>query len=150
MSSVPEWIEKWEPKQSAVEPPRIPKEELLETLKTAPKSVTVVDLRNELERAYITKAVHIPATKIHGPEDVQEKLVAPVLEKYPETEKIIIHCNSSAKRASFVGGWAKEKIDADAANGAPKVDVEILHEGIVGWLSGDESFKSETTYVNKL
>lgn len=142
LTPVPVWLEKWQTQQLATEPRRVPKTELLTTLKKSPKSVTVVDIRNELEKGFITQAVHIPATIINGPEDVNEKLVTPVLEKYPETSKIVLYCNLSAKRTTYVGGWAKDYVD----NHGPKnVDVEILHGGIVDWLTGDELFLSETT-----
>ncbi|KAM9919572.1 hypothetical protein OXX59_007845 [Metschnikowia pulcherrima] len=141
---VPEWLEKWQDEQSSTEPPRLPKEELLSKLKTTPKSVTVVDIRNEQEKGYITSAMHIPATIINGPNDIQEKFIRPILEQNPKTEEIVIHCNSSAKRASYIGGWAKDHIDQ---YGPSNVSVEILHEGIVGWLAGDDANRSETTIV---
>lgn len=145
MSSVPEWLEKWKFAQAEKEPPRAPKEQVLEQLETSPDSLTVVDLRNDRERGYITKAIHIPATTIDGPADVKAKIVDPVLEQKPETKTIAIHCNSSAQRASYVAGWVDEYFNKNHSD----LKVEILHEGIVGWLAGGPKFDSETTWVKE-
>lgn len=145
MIPVPEWLATYEAQQLQTEPVRISKESLLESLKTQPDSVTIVDLRNEQERGSITQAVHIPATVVGGPSEIKEKFIEPILGAKPTTERIVIHCNLSGKRASFIGGWAQDYVEA---NGPSNVKVEILHEGIVGWLNGDQQFKEETTTEN--
>lgn len=142
--SVPEWLKKWESAQSATVSKRIPKEEIFKSLKTSPESVTVVDIRTERERGYITQALHIPATDIDGPSDIKSKVVDVVLKERPATKKITIHCNSSALRASYVAGW----LDDYLAQNPQGVEVDILHEGIVGWLSAPE-LESETTWVKQ-
>ncbi|OBA23120.1 hypothetical protein METBIDRAFT_9426 [Metschnikowia bicuspidata var. bicuspidata NRRL YB-4993] len=144
LPSVPDWLAKWGSEQLETKPHRMSKDELLAILKSAPETVTVVDLRNDRERGYITKAVHIPATVIEGPTDIQNKLVGPVLAQFPQTKKIVVHCNLSAKRAGLIGAWGKDHV---AANGPQDVDVQILHEGIVGWLAAGDDFKDETTLV---
>lgn len=141
--SVPEWLKKWEiaePKTASV---RVPREETLTALEDSPDSITVVDLRNDRERGYITKAVHIPATTIDGPEDVKAKVIDEILAVKPQTKTIVIHCNSSGKRAGYVAGWLDDYLKKNPQD----LKVEILHEGIVGWLAGGEKFEGETTWV---
>lgn len=141
--SVPEWLKKWETAESTTISERVPKEKVFESLQTSPDSITVVDLRNEQERGYITKAVHIPATDINGPDDIKAKVLDPILRGKPQTKQITIHCNSSAKRASYVAGWLDDYLKEHPQG----VKVDILHEGIVGWLGKGSEFESETTWV---
>lgn len=143
--SVPEWLKKWEFAESATVSERAPKEAVLELLEKDPNSITVVDLRNDRERGYITKAVHIPATTIQGPEDIKSKVVDPILKEKPDTKVIAIHCNSSGRRASFVGGWLDDYVKKNPSG----LKVEILHEGIVGWLAGGPEYELETTWVKE-
>lgn len=144
--SVPEWLNKWENAQSQTEAARVPKEEILTALEETPDSITVVDLRNDRERGYITKAVHIPATSINGPDDVKEKVIDKILAVKPETKTIAIHCNSSRQRAGYVGGWLDDYLKKNHQN----LNVEILNEGIVGWFAGGDKFEGETTWVDNL
>lgn len=120
------------------------KGDLLQSLKTQPKDVAIVDLRNEQEKGFITQSVHIPATVVDGPQDIKELFLDPVLEKFPDAKTVVIHCNLSGRRATLIGGWAKDHL---ANYGPHDVKVEILHEGIVGWLNEDPDYKSETTFV---
>jgi len=143
--SVPEWLKKWEIAEPETVSVRTPKEEVLSALENSPDTITVVDLRNDRERGYITKAVHIPATTIHGPEEIKSKVIDPILEVKPETKTIAIHCNSSGKRASYVAGWLDDYLKKNPSD----LKVEILHEGIVGWLAGGEKFEPETTWVKE-
>lgn len=138
--SVPEWIAKWESQESKSVAPRLSKEEVLLILQKSPDSVTVVDLRNDRDNGFITQAAHIPATEIDGPSDIGPKLVDPIVAAKPSTELIVIHCNSSARRASYVAGWAT---DYTSKTSGPAV--RILDQGIVGWLQGGTEFQPETT-----
>lgn len=141
--SVPEWLAKYEDQQLATVALRLPKEDVLKLLETSPETVTVVDIRNDREKGFITKAVHIPAPTVEGPAEIGAKFIEPILEKAPDTKLIVVHCNSSARRASYIGGWADDYLKGK------DVDVAILDEGIVGWLKGGDEFAGETTIVQE-
>lgn len=145
MSSVPEWLKKWEGSKSETVSVRTPREEIFAHLQTSPEDITVVDLRNDREKGYITKAVHIPATTIDGPTDVKAKVIDAVLAAKPETKLIAIHCNSSAKRAGYVAGWLDDYLKENELD----LKVEILHEGIAGWLASGHQFDAETTWLEE-
>lgn len=141
MYPVPEWLDKWELLQLPKNTSRLQNKDLFSRLQSNPKSVVVVDIRNEQENGRITLAVHIPATDVEGPADIQEKFLAPALKANPSAELIVIHCNLSAKRASYIAGWAEDHLEK---YGPHNVKVQILHGGIVDWL-GNDDFASETT-----
>lgn len=143
--SVPEWLKKWEVAEPETVSVRVPKEDVLKHLETSPDSYTVVDLRNDRERGYITKALHIPATVVDGPEDIRVKVIDKILAEKPNTKTIAIHCNSSGKRASYVAGWLDDYLKKNPQD----LKVEIVHEGIVGWLNGGSEFEPETTWVKE-
>lgn len=144
LKPVPEWLVEYENEVLEMPITRIPKEELLELLKSRPAEVAVIDLRNEQEdKGIIKKALHIPATLINGAADVERSLFTPIQEQQPTAKQIVLFCNRSGKRPTYVGGWAKDYL---AKNGRLDLDIVILDEGITGWVKGGEEFKDETEY----
>lgn len=146
LKTVPEWLVEYEADVEDVPITRITKEELLVQLKTSPNEVALVDLRNEIkDKGAIRKALHIPATIIHGPNDVQESLLTQVRKQRPDARRIVLFCNRSGRRPSYVGGWVKKHLEKEKSN---EWDVVILDEGIAGWVRGGDKFKDETDYYS--
>lgn len=144
LKPVPQWLVEYESEVLDLPIHRIPKEELLELLKSKPEEIAVVDLRNEIEdKGVIKQALHIPATVINGSADIERGLIAPVQEQKPGAKQIVLFCNRSGKRPTYVGGWAKDHL---AKTGHQGLDVVILDEGITGWVQGGDEFKEETIY----
>lgn len=144
LKPVPEWLVEHESEVLDLPIHRIPKEELLELLKNKPEEIAVVDLRNDIEdKGVIKKALHIPATVINGPADVNRALFAPIEKQKPGAKKVVLFCNLSRKRPTYVGGWAKDYL---AKTGKQDLEIVILDGGITGWVQGGDEFKDETVY----
>ncbi|RKP30508.1 hypothetical protein METBISCDRAFT_23240 [Metschnikowia bicuspidata] len=145
LKPVTQWLDEY--KDEVVDVPilRIPKEELLELLKKNPEQVAAVDLRNEIEeKGVIKKALHVPATVIDGAADVERGLLLVVLEQKPQAKQIVLFCNRSGLRPTYVGGWAKQHLEKTGLD----VEVVILDGGITDWVTGGVEFQDETVYYS--
>lgn len=140
--SVNEWLEKYpEPASVAT---RTSREEVLKLIEENPKQVAILDLRGERAPGYIRDSVHIPAPTIEGYEQLKSAVLDPIAKQRPEAKLIVVHCNSSGRRASKVGGWLD---DYNKEHGG--VQATILHEGIVGWLGAGEPFESHLVRISE-
>lgn len=139
--SVPDWLEKYPDPQS--EPSRTSREDVLKLLQNGNGETLILDLRNEREPGYINHSIHIPATEIGGYQEIKEKVLVPIAKQFPKTRLIVVHCNSSGRRASKVGGWLEDYSKEHNTD----VKVTILHEGIKGWLAAGAPFDSVVTKV---
>lgn len=138
--SVPDWLEKYSGPKN--EPSRTSREEVFKLLQEGDETL-ILDLRNDREPGYITHSIHIPATEICGYEEIKEKVLVPIAQQFPKTRLIVVHCNSSGRRASKVGGWLEDY----SREHNTAVKVTILHEGIKGWLAAGAPFDSLVTKV---
>ncbi|KAG2732079.1 hypothetical protein G9P44_004496 [Scheffersomyces stipitis] len=140
MSTVAELIEKWleeYPAEKAEASYSTP-EEVLDLINKSPETTTVVDLRNDREPSVLKTSVHIPATGIAGYDDLKARVIDVVTEQKPEVKNIVIHCNSSRKRAVRVAGWIQDYINE---NDVKDYKVTILKGGIAGWFNLDEPYQ---------
>ncbi|WPK25545.1 hypothetical protein PUMCH_002865 [Australozyma saopauloensis] len=144
LKSVPQWLTDHQDQVTDTPIYRVTKEELLELLKNDEPGLAIIDIRNEQEdKGVIKKALHIPATVVDGPSGINEHFLEPVLDWQPQTKKIVLYCNSSGKRTTYIGGWAKDYL---ASIDRQDLEVVILDEGITGWVKGGDEFKDETLY----
>lgn len=135
--SVNDWLDRYpEPKSTAS---RLSADELLQLLKKNDSSTTILDLRNDRAPGFIKQSVHIPATSISGYSDIERVVLDKLLESNKNLKLIVVHCNSSKKRASKVAGWIQDHINEKKVS---DYAVTILDKGIVGWLELDEPFSS--------
>lgn len=108
-------------------------------LLTDGKSATILDLRNDREPGIIRNSINIPANSISGYPEVKEKVIDRMYELNPLLEYIIVHCNSSKRRATKVAGWIQDYIEE---NKITNLKVAILDGGITGWLELEEPYST--------
>lgn len=116
---------------------RTSREDAIQLLQNSDEAV-ILDIRGDRSPAYISRSVHVPATDVDGYEQVKPKILDVVFASYPKTKLIIVHCNSSAKRASKIGGWLDDYLKENGGD----FKVTILDEGIKGWLAAGAPYDS--------
>lgn len=133
--SVELWLEKY-PEANTVSS-RTSREEIFKQLGES-NDALILDIRGDRAPGYIRKSIHIPATDVDGYEDVKTSVLDPLFAAYPQTKLIVVHCNSSGRRASKIAGWLDDYLKENGGD----FKVTILHEGIKGWLAAGAPYDS--------
>ncbi|KAK6456460.1 uncharacterized protein RJT20DRAFT_128366 [Scheffersomyces xylosifermentans] len=112
--------------------------EVLDLLEKSPETTTVLDLRNDRTPSYLQHSIHIPATGIAGYDALGSTVIDQIKKENPDLKNIVVHCNSSKKRAAKVAGWIQDYIEE---NDVKDYNVTILEGGIAGWVQLDEPYQ---------
>lgn len=133
-----EWVNLHEGDSNTVTK-RLSAESVLKLLQEKPETISILDLRNDRDPAILQRSVGIPATTLTNKANIKHEVIDKLIQENPNLDLIVIHCNSSRKRASIVGAWIQDYLDS---NPNEKYQVAILDGGIVGWLELPEPYKS--------